>query len=84
MKVTQPVFWNNWKKNGRRPARPPMRFTECKKLELKNSVSSATSFSKGEWWTASLFETCLNLYFFRFGMQWSDDGNDGLSQTQRF
>lgn len=41
MKTTQPLLWNKWMRNGRRPARPPMRFTECKKLELKDSVTSS-------------------------------------------
>ena len=45
MRVTQALFWNNWKRNGRAPARPPYRFTEVKKLVLRDSVSSSLKTS---------------------------------------
>ncbi|KAF7490007.1 hypothetical protein SSS_08265 [Sarcoptes scabiei] len=45
MRTTQPLCWNKWMRNGRRPARPPLRFTECKKLELKDYVSGGDNRS---------------------------------------
>ncbi|KAH7646189.1 uncharacterized protein LOC124489832 [Dermatophagoides farinae] len=45
MRTTQPLLWNKWMKNGRKPARPPYRFTECKKLELKDYVSGGDRHS---------------------------------------
>lgn len=48
MRTTQPLLWNKWMKNGRKPARPPYRFTECKKLELKDYVSGGDRHSSGK------------------------------------
>lgn len=89
MKTTQPVFWNKWMKNGRRPARPPMRFTECKKLVLKDSVTTGSRYGNGNVLILLELFNYLNILFFknlnfRTGLQCSNDGDDYLSQNKRF
>ncbi|KAI2799564.1 hypothetical protein BLOT_011470 [Blomia tropicalis] len=66
MKPTQPLLWNKWMKNGRRPARLPMRFTECKKLELKDSVTSGTKYSSDLACNSQMMEmmSCLKEFDF--------------------
>lgn len=47
MQLTKVNFWNKWMKNGRRPARPPLRFTEVKPMKLKNEVTSGSKLASG-------------------------------------
>ena len=35
-------------RNGRKPARPPFRFTEVKKLEIKNKVTTSPKNQNGD------------------------------------
>jgi len=42
MQLTKVNFWNNWMRNGRRPARPVTRFKADKPMVLRNEVTSGT------------------------------------------
>ncbi len=47
MQLTKVNLWNKWMRNGRRPARPPFRFTEVKPMCLKDSVTTARKLDSG-------------------------------------
>lgn len=78
MQLTKVLYWNSWMKNGRRPARPPFRFTEVKPLKLKDSVSSQTKLSKDVVCISQMMEmmSCLKANDF--------DQNQCLNQITSF
>jgi hypothetical protein len=47
MQLTKVNLWNKWMRNGRRPARPPFRFTEVKPMRLKDEVTTARKLDSG-------------------------------------